>query len=415
MLLHCLTWIPHLWGQLFGLFVLFKNGVVRHLPDDIIVNILSRLPADCVLESRRVCKKWQALTSSPKFAELHLRNVTSSTFVSITEYGDDINMFVFDEQAKTDKRVIKIWTSPDHLVLNPYKLMLIGSCNGLLLFEEFNIFSRIYILNPVTQEQRFITFTRNCPGYLCGVYFHRLTEKYKLLTVYDDRNCYCYMTNNLGDKSWIPLTSFSCRPRSRKCHMLQFSYNVPVNVHGSLHWLAKSKTTDKVDTDNCKNAILIFRTDIENFDCMPHPGTACHLGSTVVEHKRMRLLVMKEKLCLCHYHVKEMKMSIWVLEDYGKWDWVRRYKVNLDWGFKCGLFEYRDKFISERLKKVKAVCIQNGELLLYWHEKECFFWYHLEKNSVRKLKSKWIKISRYVNCHCQTIPYTKSLVSLRNI
>lgn len=172
-----------------------------------------------------------------------------------------------------------------------------------------------------------------------------------------------------------------------------------LNVHGSLHWLVESKTTVKVDTDNYKNAILIFRTDIESFHCMPHPETACHLGSTVVEHKKMQLLVMKEKLCLCHYHVKEKKMSIW----------VRRYKVNLDWGFKCGLFEYRDEFESKRMKNVKAVCIQNGELLLCWPEKKGFF------GTIWKLKSNWIKILRYETYHCQTVPYTKTLVSLRNI
>lgn len=219
-----LTWIPHLWCHLFGSFVFFKNGVVRHLPNDIVVNILSRLPAYSVLESQGVCKKWQELTSSPQFVELHLRNVTaSSTFVSITEYCDEnIDMFFFDEQAKKDKRVIKIWTSQDHRTVIPDRVVLIGSCNGLLLFREFLIFSKIYILNPVTQEQRFFTFTRNCPGYLCGFYFHRLTGKYKLLTVYYDRNRSHYMTNNLGDKSLIPLTSFGCRPRTRKSGIPQF-------------------------------------------------------------------------------------------------------------------------------------------------------------------------------------------------
>ncbi|KAJ4841326.1 hypothetical protein Tsubulata_039531, partial [Turnera subulata] len=46
------------------------------LPDDVIIDILSRLPADHVLQCRRVCKRWRALTSTAYFAQLQLQRAT---------------------------------------------------------------------------------------------------------------------------------------------------------------------------------------------------------------------------------------------------------------------------------------------------------------------------------------------------
>ncbi|KAM7478539.1 hypothetical protein LguiA_026752 [Lonicera macranthoides] len=50
MVLQCLSYIPCLRGPLNGLSVFFlKRKIVRPLPDDIIIDILSRRPADFVL------------------------------------------------------------------------------------------------------------------------------------------------------------------------------------------------------------------------------------------------------------------------------------------------------------------------------------------------------------------------------
>ncbi|GMP39815.1 hypothetical protein CsSME_00010505 [Camellia sinensis var. sinensis] len=68
MVVQWLSWIPHLWGQLVCSDTLHKEGFIGLLPDEIIIDILSRLPTNCVLECRKVCKKWLALTSIPYFA-----------------------------------------------------------------------------------------------------------------------------------------------------------------------------------------------------------------------------------------------------------------------------------------------------------------------------------------------------------
>ncbi|KAJ4846042.1 hypothetical protein Tsubulata_002559 [Turnera subulata] len=71
--------IPNLWKKLARVSASGKNrkvDLLESLPDEIIIDILSRLPADFILKCRRVCKRWRALTITPYFAELQLMRAT---------------------------------------------------------------------------------------------------------------------------------------------------------------------------------------------------------------------------------------------------------------------------------------------------------------------------------------------------
>ena len=45
-----------------------------HLPDDIVLNILSRLPVKSLLRFRCVCKTWDSSITTPNFISTHLNN-----------------------------------------------------------------------------------------------------------------------------------------------------------------------------------------------------------------------------------------------------------------------------------------------------------------------------------------------------
>ncbi|KAM7481801.1 hypothetical protein LguiB_006384 [Lonicera macranthoides] len=47
----------------------------------------------------------------------------------------------------------------------------------------------------------------------------------------------------------------------------------------------------------------------------------------------MHLLGTRDHLYLCHVLWGEV-IYVWVLEDYSKWAWYKRYKVNLEWDVK---------------------------------------------------------------------------------
>ncbi|XVF31343.1 hypothetical protein REPUB_Repub16aG0137700 [Reevesia pubescens] len=81
--------------EIGGLFIPKKPSPSLHdhiipvpcLPDHIIVDILSRLPAEFVLEYRTVCKLWKALTTTTKFIDLHLKQSSPSLIYQFTLYN----------------------------------------------------------------------------------------------------------------------------------------------------------------------------------------------------------------------------------------------------------------------------------------------------------------------------------------
>ena len=157
MFLQCLKWIPHLCHQLVWLVSIREKGFVKPLPDDIIIDILSRLPAECVLECRKVCRLWLALTSTPHFIEMHLKRATPEIFVHCLYYPnlvkEELDLFIFYEGAKKGKMIKKMRARSIMYFLKGHCPVLLGSCNGLLLFRS-SFQNRIHgFCNPVTRQR----------------------------------------------------------------------------------------------------------------------------------------------------------------------------------------------------------------------------------------------------------------------
>ncbi|KAM7488228.1 hypothetical protein LguiB_025712 [Lonicera macranthoides] len=115
---------------------------MSELPDEITEEILVRLPASSILRFNLVCKHWQSLISNPNFVTKHLNRV--------------LLLDLDDHQSNNynhHKFIVKSATSHLHLVdcesLNatkldfpshspPQRLLIMGSCNGLLCVTLLN-------------------------------------------------------------------------------------------------------------------------------------------------------------------------------------------------------------------------------------------------------------------------------------
>ncbi|KAK2986391.1 hypothetical protein RJ640_008802 [Escallonia rubra] len=264
MVLQCLTWIPHLVDQLVRSCITRKETVVSPLPDDVIIEILTRLPADFVLECRMVCTKWRKLISSPYFAEEHLKRVDQSTFVQLDcciSHLRKFNMLILDEAAQRGARLTKICVGSESS-MTKYHPKLFGSCNGLLLFQGLMNRTTLFVSNPTTHEE--ITLStptqRGCPF---GIFFHPTTRQYKLLFVQPVWQCYNYFIQTVGAKMWRQFTSFPYRP----------AWGVSAAIsNGSLHWMVDHQYRRRYESGPCQHAIMVFNMDSENIRSMPHPG-----------------------------------------------------------------------------------------------------------------------------------------------
>ncbi|KAF7126410.1 hypothetical protein RHSIM_Rhsim11G0103400 [Rhododendron simsii] len=346
MSLECLTWIPHLWDKLicslnvrkdnFAMQDFSKEIIIcslnvrkddfsmQDLPEEILIDILSRLPGNCVLERRRVCKQWLALTSTPNFLEMHLKRATPVLFVQLVDHVGKMDMFIFDEGAKANQMIKKTGAEFMH-VEAPHVPDLCGSCNGLLLFHSI---SRSYIpsslslvYNPLTGEKVTIR-TPVDPVIVCGIFFHPLTNDYKLLFVYHKQSFFLrasddikYFLYSLRGQCWRKLDDFPYLPSV---------VAPPAILNGAVHWIVDRCSLNDFPPHGGSltsvPSVMMFNMDTEEFGCMPHPRLeypAWTMG------KYIRLFEMKGKLAFCCVHSSHV--YLWVLEDYENWIWGERY------------------------------------------------------------------------------------------
>lgn len=126
--------------------------VEQEPPQDVVVDLLSRLPVKSLLRFKCVAKPWNSLISSPQFAKAHLKRtkengkrrvlLTGSSLSSIDHeaYGDenDINDLRVDFNYPMDRTPISISN-------------IVGSCDGLVcLFDA----DSLILWNPSTREAR---------------------------------------------------------------------------------------------------------------------------------------------------------------------------------------------------------------------------------------------------------------------
>ncbi|KAI6705085.1 hypothetical protein NL676_008047, partial [Syzygium grande] len=111
------------------------------LPDDVMTDVLSGLPADQVANLRRVCKGWCSLTATPNFVRLHLERSTPVIYFQThsPEHIDHnkFTLFSIDWSSKKKKQLIREIRSRKIESL-PSKgfLRFSGSCNGLFIFKR---------------------------------------------------------------------------------------------------------------------------------------------------------------------------------------------------------------------------------------------------------------------------------------
>ncbi|XP_020986289.1 F-box/kelch-repeat protein At3g23880-like isoform X2 [Arachis duranensis] len=156
------------------------------LPDELIREILLRLPARSLLRLRRVCTSWKSLISSSQFAKDHLQHSTAAdpslsgprvAYHHSCHYGfGDFSLRSLIENSSKPTEVVLFEERRNYMV--------IGSCNGLLclLFDVgFNTCVRLW--NPCTGL--LTTLSVECGNFLSvrGFGYDHVNDKYKFVVI----------------------------------------------------------------------------------------------------------------------------------------------------------------------------------------------------------------------------------------
>ncbi|XP_059309582.1 LOW QUALITY PROTEIN: F-box protein At3g07870-like [Lycium ferocissimum] len=370
MALECFTWTTELLGSLFHTVCRVDDGETsERLPDCLVIDILSRLPAHSLLRCRWVCRHWRALVSSQDYFTTSHDDLCRASRPMIliqdhfAKHGQ--NLYVFGENNKKKKKAAlkKLHLRPELMINKHWEhlLSLIYSCQGVLLFASSEWESTYYVFNPITQEEVTLQHTLH-PGYLCALYFCPYTRQFRILYVQVRDSCCQYIVYIFRTRRWRNIhlsSSFNFLPSGVN----------PAVVNGALHWVVLHDLERK-NTSPCENGIMVFRMDKEEFSAMPHPrSTVCNPKQA---YRTMTLFLKDDRLSFCNLLFPEYAIDIWILEDYETRVWIKRYKVNLSdrriFPFSLCFMEIPSP-IGDKSGRIKLLNIQEGELLLdMWNE-----------------------------------------------
>ncbi|XP_026419274.1 F-box protein At3g07870-like [Papaver somniferum] len=271
------------------------------LPSDIILDTLSRLPAENVLDCKLVSKPWRNLIHRPSFSQIHFnRHLDSgkSSFIFLNrqpEREQGLNEFYYSEYDENCHE------SPFHrntrINISPplVKYSFAASCNGLLLFnatvkDEGGQVScePAYICNPITREC--ITLPRSKGQYMwTGFGYIPSTNEYKVVRIHNSGRRSIYEEIVVGIIQVYTLGSVSGWRDVGTIHIIM-QYLVRtcdgVFANGALHW---------VNVHHEGNTIFAFRLADEKLTVLPSPPP-----------------------CLTFADVLYMSMRLWVLGNYFK-------------------------------------------------------------------------------------------------
>lgn len=352
-----------------------KVALCKPLPQELVADILSRLPADSLYHCAKAYRDWNSFFSTHYFIhDLFLPRASPTIIVHHRPLIDDELYYIDDFKGDGNITPISFKIKDDPCICSCFDLDF--SCFGLLFFTH-RYLSYAIVFNPVTCEKTFLV--HDCGDYtnICGVYYHPIAKEFCVLLVSRFVACNYVKFKLLREQGpsriWNTLSRISYLPVTRV---------PPVNLNGALHWMRRDWTGS--------HSIILFSIVEEEFKLMSDP-----LVDPERKQKREKhLFDLNGNLALCHI-VDELE--IWTLENYTSWFWTKTHSIKLG-----GLDHLRS--ISARV-----LGTQDGALIVHVSGKGTFACYLQQKTSNNLIFHEF-KVSRRAKYVCL---HTKSLISFR--
>ncbi|XP_047339481.1 F-box protein CPR1-like [Impatiens glandulifera] len=357
-------------------------------PDEIIANILSRLPVKCLLRSRCVSKPWLALISTSYFVKLHLnRSVQTKSNLDLLLWDGDTYRVDFDSLDNDVIQPIDVDNHPLRCYKNYETLW--GSCDGLLCMSNPN--GDVILWNPSTRksiklpytpteiasEKKVFGNTRRERVYQLG--YDNINGDYKvvrLVVLYgSDFQDFEVKVYSLKSNSWH---------KSENClHCPDFNRTGNSIAGGAVHWISDVMLDSKKES-----SIVAFDIRTEKYRVIP-PPEFCGIDSGLY-------LDNLEGCLSLSYQYQSTSVDVFLLKEYG------------------GKSEYWSKFVTisptiqfPSVYAVKPIAYsKSGKKVLLDLNFKILVWYNLEQDSFEEI---WVD---GMNKFLDVLTCVESLVSV---
>ncbi|XP_016456656.1 F-box/kelch-repeat protein At3g06240-like [Nicotiana tabacum] len=287
----------------------------EYLPQEIIIDILSRLPAKAIGQFRCVSKQWLNFLSDPQFIKFHH---------TIHSHKEDAKLIFVSSSAAL--HTITFNQNPHNAIsrnlnfpqLSHNWVKVVGSSNGLVLVE--NAENIKYLINPTTLKYHRIPnfhLALPVPGIfsMCGLGYDFASDDYKVVT----------LSRYKRDLDNIFVDVYSVRMGLWRRHgKLPVDHGVPIGgsgvlVNGALHWLARK-------SPYYSSVIVAFDLNDETFLELPVPNALDDNNFVLCD-----LVAFRGCLCMLLNDTEENKIEFWMMKKYGvEESWTKRRIAGLD-------------------------------------------------------------------------------------
>ncbi|KAL3508096.1 hypothetical protein ACH5RR_033478 [Cinchona calisaya] len=339
------------------------SDYLPYLPQELITEILLRLPAKSVAKFRCVSKPWCSLLTSPHFIKSHLalqKSHDPENLILVSYYDHTLHTITLRPPTSSGSNQQDAVSRQISLLGCQEKWdSVIGSCHGLVLLETED--DNKFLINPTTLEiveiPRFSSpVYPSVGGSMHGFGHDVLSDDYKIVTIsysYD----FCFEQVTLCDYNYVDVYSVK-KGTWRRIGNFPFEHGVAypasgVFLNGVIHWMA---CEDFTECGGRTSLIAGFYLDHEVFKVIPPPS--CLDKSNLVF---IKLVVLGG--CLGMFvRCSDDQLDVWVMKEYGVQESWTKFSINV--------VDEVDWFIPICLLRDEEIVLENGEKLITYNLKE---------------------------------------------
>ncbi|XVE78350.1 hypothetical protein DITRI_Ditri13aG0137900 [Diplodiscus trichospermus] len=306
---------------------------MERLPQEIVIDILSRLPIPSLLQSKSVCRAWHSLIRDPVLVNKHFRHMVENdpSFILKSNHPIQNQLYLGDFAADQNDGNVITRKLPMPPLLN---FRLVSSCNGLLCLRASSRSFGLCVYNPFTRDYTELPKLTKYPSHVgvLGFGFDPTTNKYKVVQISCDQRrigrpfhviarsallqTQAATTSiessvhilTVGSPAWRNLGSLPFRCMWQRSQVL---------VNGKLHWVSypdRQKATELIITS--------FDLATEQFQDVPRPDCIN------LTRRFDQLVVLRGCLAAVSYHDDNEQLEIWVMKEYGlNESWVKEFSI----------------------------------------------------------------------------------------